>query len=181
MPTFTERLFWGQGDASDLRVFDTDIGRLGGLICGRAPDDPGTGGDDRARRGNPCGGVSRSVCAAYRTAIGGMGRRASGVLGSRLGAGPRAGGRRVSCWSACGQITEADIPDDFCPQGPHEHRLRQRRIKRHRAARGAVGWVRSKVRPSVRAELQAWMIKAWKAIIDTNGHYARARSRRAEA
>ena len=25
----------------------------------------------------------------------------------------------------------------------------------------------------VRAELQAWMIKAWKAIIDTNGHYAR--------
>jgi len=24
-----------------------------------------------------------------------------------------------------------------------------------------------------RAELQAWMIKAWKAIIDTNGHYAR--------
>ena len=25
----------------------------------------------------------------------------------------------------------------------------------------------------LRAELQAWMIKAWKAIIDTNGHYAR--------
>lgn len=34
MPTFTERLFWGQGTAADLRVFDTDIGRLGGLICG---------------------------------------------------------------------------------------------------------------------------------------------------
>jgi hypothetical protein len=34
MPTFTERLFWGQGDARDLVVFDTDIGRLGGLICG---------------------------------------------------------------------------------------------------------------------------------------------------
>src|SRR5690606_35720164 len=25
----------------------------------------------------------------------------------------------------------------------------------------------------VQAELQAWMIKAWKAIIDTTGHYAR--------
>lgn len=34
MPTFTERLFWGQGDAGDLQVFDTDIGRVGGLICG---------------------------------------------------------------------------------------------------------------------------------------------------
>lgn len=29
MPTFSERLFWGQGDAGDLRVFDTEIGRLG--------------------------------------------------------------------------------------------------------------------------------------------------------
>ena len=36
MPTFTECLFWGQGDARDLVVFDTDIGRLGGLICGEA-------------------------------------------------------------------------------------------------------------------------------------------------
>ena len=34
MPTFSERLFWGQGDAGDLRLFETDIGRLGGLICG---------------------------------------------------------------------------------------------------------------------------------------------------
>jgi nitrilase len=34
MPTFSERVFWGQGDAGDLRVFNTEIGRLGGLICG---------------------------------------------------------------------------------------------------------------------------------------------------
>ena len=34
MPTYTERTYWGRGDASDLRVFDTDIGRIGGLICG---------------------------------------------------------------------------------------------------------------------------------------------------
>lgn len=33
MPTFTERTYWGWGDASDLKVFDTAIGRLGGLIC----------------------------------------------------------------------------------------------------------------------------------------------------
>jgi amidase/nitrilase len=33
MPTHQERFFWGRGDASDLRVFETDFGRLGGLIC----------------------------------------------------------------------------------------------------------------------------------------------------
>jgi amidase/nitrilase len=33
MPTFTERTYWGWGDGADLKVFDTDIGRLGGLIC----------------------------------------------------------------------------------------------------------------------------------------------------
>ncbi|MBU2608755.1 MAG: carbon-nitrogen hydrolase family protein [Chloroflexi bacterium] len=34
MPTYTERTYWGSGDGSDLKVFDTDIGRIGGLICG---------------------------------------------------------------------------------------------------------------------------------------------------
>ena len=33
MPTYTERLYWGMGDASDIQVFDTEIGRIGGLIC----------------------------------------------------------------------------------------------------------------------------------------------------
>jgi nitrilase len=33
MPTYTERLYWGMGDASDINVFETDIGRIGGLIC----------------------------------------------------------------------------------------------------------------------------------------------------
>ena len=33
MPTHSERVYWGMGDASDIRVFDTDIGAIGGLIC----------------------------------------------------------------------------------------------------------------------------------------------------
>jgi amidase/nitrilase len=33
MPTQSERVYWGMGDARDIRVFDTDMGRLGGLIC----------------------------------------------------------------------------------------------------------------------------------------------------
>ena len=33
VPTNPERMVWGQGDASGLRVVDTAFGRLGGLIC----------------------------------------------------------------------------------------------------------------------------------------------------
>lgn len=33
MPTYAERLIHGQGDGRDLRVYDTSIGKLGGLIC----------------------------------------------------------------------------------------------------------------------------------------------------
>lgn len=33
MPTYTERMIWGQGDGSSLRVVATDLGRIGGLIC----------------------------------------------------------------------------------------------------------------------------------------------------
>lgn len=34
LPTFSEQLFWGRGDVSDLAVYETDIGNIGGLICG---------------------------------------------------------------------------------------------------------------------------------------------------
>lgn len=33
VPTSQERMVWGRGDGSDLGVYDTDIGVLGGLIC----------------------------------------------------------------------------------------------------------------------------------------------------
>ncbi len=33
MPTFHERMIWGRGDGSGLTVYDTEIGRLGALIC----------------------------------------------------------------------------------------------------------------------------------------------------
>lgn len=32
-PTAAERLVWGDGDSSTLSTFDTEIGKLGGLIC----------------------------------------------------------------------------------------------------------------------------------------------------
>ena len=33
MPSVSERLIWGMGDGSGLHIFDTPLGRLGGLIC----------------------------------------------------------------------------------------------------------------------------------------------------
>ncbi|MBW2035751.1 MAG: aliphatic nitrilase [Deltaproteobacteria bacterium] len=33
MPTFHERMIWGWGDGSGLRVFETTVGRIGALIC----------------------------------------------------------------------------------------------------------------------------------------------------
>jgi predicted amidohydrolase len=33
MPTHAERIVWGQGDGSTLHVFDTAVGRVGGLAC----------------------------------------------------------------------------------------------------------------------------------------------------
>src|SRR5919199_1258679 len=33
VPTNHERLVWGQGDGGGLRAIETDVGRLGGLIC----------------------------------------------------------------------------------------------------------------------------------------------------
>jgi predicted amidohydrolase len=33
MPTHAERIVWGQGDGSTLHVYDTAIGKLGGLAC----------------------------------------------------------------------------------------------------------------------------------------------------
>ena len=32
-PTASERLIWGEGDGSTMPVFDTPLGRIGGLIC----------------------------------------------------------------------------------------------------------------------------------------------------
>lgn len=33
VPTFNERLIWGAGDGRGLRVIETPVGRIGGLIC----------------------------------------------------------------------------------------------------------------------------------------------------
>jgi aliphatic nitrilase len=34
VPTVVERTIWGRGDGSDLCVYNTELGKIGGLICG---------------------------------------------------------------------------------------------------------------------------------------------------
>ncbi len=171
MPTFSERLFWGQGDAGDLRVFETDIGRLGGLICGE------------------------HIMTLMRAAMIGLGEDIHIAVfpgAFTLHTGPELeewDGDHSSFWghssvrahaleagafviSACGIIDESDVPDEF----PHKGKMNIR------YARGGSSIIAPLGIPMVgpvegsqivHGELQAWMIKAVKAIVDTTGHYSR--------
>jgi predicted amidohydrolase len=171
MPTGPERLFWGQGDAGDLQVFDTDIGRLGGLICGE------------------------HLMTLMRAAMIGLGEDIHiGVFPGAfaLHTGPELvewDGNHSSFWghssvrahameagafviSACGIVDDSDIPDDF----PHKGKMNIRYARGGSSIIAPLGipLVGPAEGPQiVHAELQAWMLKAVKAIIDTTGHYAR--------
>ncbi len=171
MPTFTERMFWGQGDAADLQVFDTDIGRVGGLICGE------------------------HLMTLMRAAMIGLGEdiHIAAFPGAfTLHTGPELeewDADHTSFWghssvrahaleagafvvSACGIIDDADIPDEF----PHKGKMNIR------YARGGSSIIAPLGIPLVgpvegsqiiHCELPAWMIKAFKSIVDTAGHYSR--------
>lgn len=74
--------------------------------------------------------------------------------------------------SACGIIDESDIPDDF----PHKAKMNIRYARGGSSIIAPLGIPLAGPAEGpqiVQAELQAWMIKAVKAIVDTAGHYAR--------
>ena len=171
MPTFTERLFWGQGDAADFQVFDTDIGRLGGLICGE------------------------HLMTLVRAAMIGLGEEIHvavfpGAFALHTGpeleewdadhrsfwghASVRAHALEAGAFvlSACGMIDESDIPDGF----PHKGKMNIRYARGGSSIIAPLGIpLAGPVEGSqiVHGKLEAWMIKAWKSIIDTAGHYSR--------
>lgn len=171
MPTFSERLFWGQGDAGDLCVFDTEIGRIGGLICGE------------------------HLMTLMRAAMIGLGEEIHVAVfpgAFSLHTGPQLeewDANHSSFWghfsvrahameagafvlSACGIIDESDIPDDF----PHKAKMNIRYARGGSSIIAPLGIPLAGPAEGpqiVQAELQAWMIKAVKAIVDTAGHYAR--------
>lgn len=102
MPTAFERVYWGRGDGSGLNVFQTDLGRISGLICAEnfmvlpkyALFAQGEQIHCSTWPGAP-GGLKNSIDAAIR------------CLALEGG---------VWVINSCGYITEKDIPDDF----PHK-------------------------------------------------------------
>ena len=74
--------------------------------------------------------------------------------------------------SACGIIDESDIPDAF----PHKGKMNIRYARGGSSIIAPLGIPLAGPAEGpqiVHAELQAWMIKAVKAIVDTAGHYSR--------
>lgn len=170
MPTFSERLFWGAGDGSDLEVYETDIGRIGGLICGE------------------------NIISPLRSAMIGMGEdfHIAVFPGSfALHTGPkleewdmsgdfwghfvtRTHSLEAGCFtlSVSAFVDPADIPDDFA-QKDHLHIDYARGGSQIVNPLGVplVGPVEGS--QLIYATCEAWMIKATKAIVDTMGHYGR--------
>ena len=170
VPTFTERMFWGLGDARDLVVFETDIGRIGGLICGE------------------------HAMTTVRAAMAAQGEHIHigvfpGSFAIHTGPQLEEPDREGAFWghfcgrahafeagtfvlSACGYIDEKDIPDDF----PYKGRMNTAYAHGGSSIISPLGV--PIVPPQygsqiIYAELQADLIKAIKALLDSVGHYAR--------
>lgn len=170
MPTFTERMFWGQGDADDLIVFDTDIGRIGGLICGE------------------------HLMTLVRAAMIAQGEDIHVAVfpgAFELHTGPQLEEpEKAGCFwghfevrahafeagafvvSGCAVLNEADVATEF----PYKGKMNIGYANGGSEVIAPLGIALAGPtygEAIVYAELEAWMIKATKAIVDTMGHYAR--------
>jgi nitrilase len=162
MPTFSERMFWGQGDAADLRVFDTAIGRLVTLMRAAM-----IGLGEEIHIAVFPGafalhtGPELEEWDAEHTSFWGH----SSVRAHALEAG-------AFVLSACGIIDDSDIPDTF----PHKGKMNIRYAKGGSSIIAPLGIALAgpvEGPQIIHGELPAWMIKAFKAIADTAGHYSR--------
>ena len=171
VPTFVERAVWGFGDGSDLVTHQTDIGRIGGLICGehlmplvraRLIDQ----GEDFHIAVFP-GAFSLHTGPKLEEPD----HAAQFFWGHTL---TRAHAMEAGAFvlSACGYITRDDIPADFPLSGTVS-------LDYAHGGSQVVAPLGIPLAPPTSgdtilyAECQADMIKVWKAIIDTVGHYAR--------
>lgn len=170
MPTYGERQYWGRGALDDLQVFETDIGRVGGLTCGE------------------------HLMPLVRAAMIELGEEihVAGFPGSfALHTGPRleeldtqgdfwaVPSTRNHAFEAgafvlrvCGYQDPADVDASF----PHSSTMNISYARGGSAVINPLGvqMAESSFEPGIiYADCAAWMIKATKAIVDTAGHYAR--------
>lgn len=171
VPTFVERAIWGPGDGSDLISYETDLGRIGGLICGEHLMPL-----VRARMIEQGEDFHVSVFpGAFALHTGPKleepdteGRFFWGHTMTRAHA-MEAG---AFVLSACGYMQFSDLPDDF----PLRDRVNVDYA--HGGSQIVAPLGIPLVPPTsgdtiIYADCEANMIKVWKAIIDTVGHYAR--------
>jgi predicted amidohydrolase len=170
MPTFTERMFWGHGDADDLVVFDTDIGRLGGLICGEHLM-------TLVRASMIAQGEDIHVAVfpgAFELHTGPQLEEPEkmGCFWGHFEVRAHAFEAGAFVVSACAAIDEADIAADF----PYKGKMNIGYANGGSEVVAPLGIALAGPtygEAMVYAECEAWMIKATKAIVDTMGHYAR--------
>lgn len=170
MPTFTERMFWGQGDADDLVVFDTDIGRVGGLICGEHLM-------TLARAAMIAQGEDIHVAVfpgAFELHTGPRLEEPekSGCFWGHFEVRAHAFEAGAFVVSGCAVLNDADVQADF----PHKGKMNIGYANGGSEVIAPLGIALAGPtygEAMVYAELEAWMIKATKAIVDTMGHYAR--------
>ena len=171
VPTFVERAVWGNGDGSDLVTYETDIGRIGGLICGehmmtliraRMIEQ----GEDFHIAVFP--GAFSIHCGPKLEEADLEGKYFWGYSSTRAHA-LEAG---AFVLAACGYFTAADLPADF----PLRETVNLDYAQGGSQIVAPVGI--PLVPPTfgdtiLYADCQADMIKVWKALVDTMGHYAR--------
>jgi len=170
MPTFCERSFWGMGDGHDIRVFETDIGRIGGLICGE-------NAMTLARAAMIAEGEEIHIAVYPGSFAIHTGPRLEELdtKGDFWGIGAaRAHAFEAGAFvvSSVGYFDINDVPDDF----PQKSSMFVDWAGGGSFVMAPVGvpLLEPAFGPQILyATLEAWMIKALRSIVDTVGHYAR--------
>jgi predicted amidohydrolase len=170
MPTFCERQFWGWGDGSDVRVFETDIGRIGGLICGEHAM-------TLARAAMIAEGEEIHIAAFPGCFSLHKGPRlqepdTEGYFFGYANSRAHAFESGAFVLMACGYQDIDDVSNDFALK----NKMYVDWANGGSAIISPLGvpLVEQTFGPQlVYADLEAWMIKARSALVDTVGHYAR--------
>jgi nitrilase len=171
MPTFVERAVWGCGDGSDLQVYETDYGRIGGLICGENLM-------TLARAHMIAQGEDFHVAVfpgAFALHTGPKLEEFDATAESFWGySSCRAHAFEAGAFvlASCGYITEADIPSDFALRDT----LNIDYAQGGSAVYAPIGIPLAPPTPGdtiVYSVCPAQFVKIAKAVVDTMGHYAR--------
>jgi nitrilase len=171
VPTFVERAIWGPGDGADLVSYQTDIGRLGGLICGEHLMPL-----IRARMIEEGEDFHISVFPGAFSLTTGPKLEEPDLEGHSFWGhtSTRAHALEAGCFvlSACGYMKPNDLPADF----PLKETVNLDYA--HGGSQIVAPLGIPLVGPIsgdtiIYAECKADMIKVWKAVIDTVGHYSR--------